>query len=416
MTAVGPATQIPVGSHTNRILLVDDNATNLQLLYQTLDGCGYELLVATNGENAISIAREAQPNLILLDIMMPGIDGFETCRQLKFNEATRDAAIIFMSALDDTNDKVRGLDLGAIDYITKPFQAEEVIARVDTHLTIQQLQRRLTSRNLELNTLNDRMKNNLEAAARVQRSLLPSTLPESEKIQFAWTYQPCDELAGDSLGIFRIDEQHIGMYVLDVVGHGVPAALLSVAATHRLRPSVAKQSIIARSTGDDHGTTIVPPTEVANQLNQLFPMADSDNRFFTMVYVVINTHNGYLRYSAAGHPGPLIQRADGTTESLDSTGLPIGVIDEYTYEGGEAQLQAGDRVYLYSDGVFEEMNEHKELFGFDRFLNVLTASRSASLEDGLSHVIASIKSWSKRAAFTDDVTIVATELTAGPDG
>ena len=130
-----------------RILLVDDNPTNLQVLFQTLEGRGYKLLVAKSGEDALKIARKAQPHLVLLDIMMPGMDGYETCRKLKEAPETRESAVIFLSALDDTKDKVRGLEQGAVDFITKPFQGEEVLARVDTHLTIQRLKGDLQARN-----------------------------------------------------------------------------------------------------------------------------------------------------------------------------------------------------------------------------------------------------------------------------
>ncbi len=130
-----------------RILLVDDNPTNLQVLFQTLEGQGYKLLIAKSGEDALKIARKAQPHLVLLDIMMPGIDGYETCQKLKEDPETRESAVIFLSALDDTADKVRGLEQGAVDFITKPFQGEEVLARVDTHLTIQRLKADLKAQN-----------------------------------------------------------------------------------------------------------------------------------------------------------------------------------------------------------------------------------------------------------------------------
>ena len=136
------------------ILLVDDNPTNLHVLFQTLSGRGYKLLIAKSGKQALHIARQVQPVLILLDILMPGLDGYETCRQLKADPVTREAAVIFLSALGETHDKVRGLELGAVDYITKPFQAEEVIARVHTHLTIHRLQQQLSRRNQELDAAN----------------------------------------------------------------------------------------------------------------------------------------------------------------------------------------------------------------------------------------------------------------------
>jgi two-component system sensor histidine kinase ChiS len=140
---------------TEAILLVDDNPTNLQLLFETLDGRGYKLLIAKDGKTALSIARKACPNLILLDIMMPEIDGYEVCRQLKADPATEEIPIIFLSALTDTKDKVQGLDLGAVDYVTKPFQPDEVIARVHTHLTVYRLKKALDEKNIELQEAND---------------------------------------------------------------------------------------------------------------------------------------------------------------------------------------------------------------------------------------------------------------------
>jgi len=136
-------------------LLVDDNTTNLQILHETLAGLGHKFLIAKDGESALTIAHKAKPSLILLDIMMPGIDGFEVCRRLKADPETEAIPVIFFTALDDTKDKVKGFDLGAVDYVSKPFQAEEVIARVNTHLTINRLRKRLAEKNRELKTTND---------------------------------------------------------------------------------------------------------------------------------------------------------------------------------------------------------------------------------------------------------------------
>jgi DNA-binding NtrC family response regulator len=140
----------PQKAHGPQILLVDDNPTNLQVLYQTLEGHGYRLLAARSGKDALAIAQRAVPDLILLDVMMPDLDGFDTCARLKADARTRDCAIIFLSALKEPRDKVRGLELGAVDFVNKPFQAEEVLARVRTHLTIRDLQKQLRRRNEEL--------------------------------------------------------------------------------------------------------------------------------------------------------------------------------------------------------------------------------------------------------------------------
>lgn len=140
----------PPPTDPDRILLVDDDPANLDILRQALDGRGYKLLVATSGEDALRVALRARPSLVLLDVLMPGMDGYETCRRLKGDPATADAAVIFLSALEDARDKVRGLEAGAVDFVTKPFQPEEVVARVHTHLTVQRLQAQLESRNADL--------------------------------------------------------------------------------------------------------------------------------------------------------------------------------------------------------------------------------------------------------------------------
>src|SRR6476661_5773855 len=142
--------EAPVAEDADRILLVDDDATNLDVLRHTLDGRGYRLFVTRSGENAIEVARRVQPALVLLDVVMPGIDGYETCRRLKEDPQTREAAVIFLSSLDEAKDKVRGLEVGAVDFVSKPFQKDEVVARVNTHLTLQRLRRQLEARNAEL--------------------------------------------------------------------------------------------------------------------------------------------------------------------------------------------------------------------------------------------------------------------------
>src|SRR5262245_26985228 len=142
--------QAPPADDADRILLVDDDATNLDVLRHTLDGRGYRLFVTRSGESAIEVARRVRPGLVLLDVVMPGIDGYETCRRLKEDPETAEAAVIFLSSLDEAKDKVRGLEVGAVDFVSKPFQKDEVVARVNTHLTLQRLRRQLETRNAEL--------------------------------------------------------------------------------------------------------------------------------------------------------------------------------------------------------------------------------------------------------------------------
>ena len=175
---------------TESILLVDDQPANLQVLMNTLERLGCKLLVAKNGETALTIAQKVRPDLILLDIMMPGIDGFEVCRRLKANPDTEKIPVIFLSALDDTGDKVRGLQLGAVDYVAKPFQPEEVIARVNTHLTIHRLNR-------EVQQQRDELEHELKVVSKLQRNLLPERLPQVHGLKLAVHYETSRYAGGD---------------------------------------------------------------------------------------------------------------------------------------------------------------------------------------------------------------------------
>ncbi|MBN1346431.1 MAG: SpoIIE family protein phosphatase [Phycisphaerae bacterium] len=406
-------------SDPERVMLVDDNPTNLQVLHQTLSGRGYELRIAKSGEDALAIARKARPALMLLDIMMPpGIDGYEVCRRLKADPETRDVDVIFLSALDDTKDKVKGLELGAVDYIAKPFQAEEVIARVNTHLTVHRLRRDLARRNDDLEAANARieaanvrMKRDLEAAAKVQHALLPTELPELPGARFAWRYRPCEELAGDSLNVFAVDDGHVCMYVLDVSGHGVQSSLLSVSVTHSLALYSDRSSLIREPSGD--GYRVVGPAEVARRLNEIYPMDFEGGAplYFTLSYGILDTRTGVYRYATAGHPGPIVLPAGGAPHFTDWPATPIGTLRGAEYEEHELRLDPGDRLYLHSDGVTEEQNGRKEQFERDRLLAVIERSRQSSLDESLDAIIREVVSWRGDDHFTDDVSLLAVEIT-----
>lgn len=398
------------GIPTESILIVDDNPTNLQLLFHTLSGRGHRILVADGGEAALKIAARTEPSLVLLDIMMPDMDGYEVCRRIKGDPVTRDSDVIFLSALDKTEDKVLGLELGAVDYITKPFQPAEVTARVDTHLTIQRLRRSLEVRNRELQAANQRMRADLAAAARVQGAMLPSVSPDNDRLSAAWAWKPCDELAGDSLNVFAFDGRYLGMYVLDVSGHGVPAALLSVTVSRSLSPHADRFSLVTETRDGEPGFSIVAPVEVANRLNKVYPMDREARLFFTIVYGVLDTDSGEFRYVAAGHPGPLVIRHNGEVETRQAGGIPIGVLPEAPYEEGVVQLYGGDRLFAYTDGIFEERNPAGEEFGLDRLSQTLSGSTGSSLQQTVDLLIDGLAEWRGDCPARDDITLLGLEM------
>ena len=393
----------------DRILLVDDDPTNLQILFETLSGRSYQLLTATSGQQALAIAAKAHPTLILLDIMMPELDGFETCERLMANPDTAESAVIFLSALDETKEKVRGLELGAVDYISKPFHAQEVIARVETHVKLHRLEQSLIRKNRELEEINRRMRLDLEAAARVQRSFLPESSPNTGGADFVWTYRPCEELGGDSLNVWAFDDRYVGVYVLDVSGHGASSALLAVNIARSLSTNGTGISLITQSTEDLEWGPAVSPAKVAAQLNKLYPMDNRNHLFFTLLYGVLDTQDGSFRFVCAGSPGPLLIRRDGTLEVCTSPGLPIGLVKDSQYEDATLQLEPGDRMYLYSDGLSEERNDAGEMFGRKRLGAVISENGSLTLGQSVEALIGEVENWRGNSHLRDDIAIVAVE-------
>jgi CheY-like chemotaxis protein len=256
---------------TASILVVDDVSANLQVLSGMLKERGYTVRPVPRGELALRAARKNPPDLILLDINMPEMNGFEVCRHLKADQALRGIPVIFISALNENLDKVNAFACGGVDYITKPFQMEELHARVETHLKLRRLQVELEETNSRLESINGRMSRDLEAAARIQKTFLPSVTPAVSGLEFAWCYRPCDELAGDALNIIPLGGNRVGLYILDVSGHGVSAALLSVTLSRLLSPPSEPSSILIRNRENLAVTPleVTPPADVADRLNQL---------------------------------------------------------------------------------------------------------------------------------------------------
>lgn len=328
-----------------RILLVDDNPTNLQVLFRTLEGRGYNLLIAKNGETALTIARKALPELILLDIMMPDIDGYEVCRQLKGDPATSEIPVIFLSALDDTKDKVKGLDLGAVDYIAKPFQADEVIARVNTHLTIYRLKR-------EVQQQKDELEHELQTVTDVQRDLLPKRLPEIDGMKISAYYKTSRYAGGDYYDIVELPDNRWGFIVADAEGHSTPAAVRMAMTCTLLQAYPGVQ---------------VEPDEVLKHINNHLCKVVGTS-FVTAIYAVYDGRNRTLRVARAGHMPPLLYRpSEGETAELDCEGTFAMGIEPYDHVPvTQMGLRSGDRLLFYTDGLTERFNPAGEIYGLER--------------------------------------------------
>ncbi len=340
---------------------------------------------------------------------MPEMNGYEVCEQLKTDEKLQGIPVIFISALTEQLDKVKAFAIGGVDYITKPFQMEELHARVETHLKLRRLQIELEDTNARLANANERMSRDLRAAAKIQETFLPREVPQFPGFDFAWIYQPCDELAGDGLNIIPLGNGKVGLYVLDVSGHGVAAALLSVTLSRLLSPPSEPSTILIQKGDVGRQFDITPPAEVAARLNQLFPFDTATEQFATLVYGILNTATGEFRYVSAGHPGPVHLPFSADPVILESQGFPIGLAGD-AFEERVVRLGAGDCLYLYSDGAPEAMDSGGKQFGTDRLLDAIGQVRSAPLKEGLAIVMEAVASWHGAAKPQDDISILAVEV------
>ena len=340
---------------------------------------------------------------------MPEMNGYEVCEKLKADAKLKGIPVIFISALTEQLDKVKAFAIGGVDYLTKPFQMEELHARVETHLKLRRLQLELEEANVRLAKINERMSRDLKAAAKIQETFLPRDLPRVTGMDFAWIYRPCDELAGDGLNVIPLGDGRFGLYVLDVSGHGVASALLSVTLSRLLSPPPDPSSTLIQNGDVSDRFDIKPPAEVAAHLNRLFPFDAATEQLTTMVYGILNTSTGEFHYVSAGHPGPVHLGCGALPVILESDGFPIGLAND-TYEERSVRLKQGDRLYLYSDGIPEAMNPEGEQFGNDRLLEAIGKTRSESLQASVAFLLEEITRWHGSASPHDDISILAVEV------
>jgi sigma-B regulation protein RsbU (phosphoserine phosphatase) len=256
----------------------------------------------------------------------------------------------------------------------------------------------------------ERIRREIDAAARVQRALLPTSLPQADRVRFAYRYQPCATLGGDALNVFWLDAKSIGLYLLDVSGHGVAASLLSVALARVLSTSFAASTA---PTATETAAPPAAPAEVARRLNRWLLSQPTSEQYFTMIFAVVDAKSLLMRYVSAGHPPMLLARADGGVEWLSSTGIPVGLDEDAEFEEGVLQLTPGDRLLLYSDGVTEAPNGLGEMFGAERLRSAMTASAGASLEPMLVSLDDEVQTWCGGAP-VDDVSLLALEILSSP--
>ncbi len=388
------------------ILVVDDSRVSRRLLRGILAREGFDVLEAADGREGIAKAVAEAPGLILLDIEMPLLDGFEVCGALKSDPVTAEVPIVFLSSLDQAAQKVHGLELGAADYVTKPFDRSEVLERVKTQLRLSRLTRSLKQVNRELIRQRESLDADLHAAAEIQRSLLPGGDVETGPLEIAWRYQPCTSIGGDIFNVLQLTADETAIYIADVAGHGVPSALVSISISNQLTGRWLLGSVGASTSGETLG-----PADVLRRLDSEYPIERFD-RYFTISYLVLDTTSGRLRYCSAGHPPPLTMGLDSEIHRLDEGGPLIGLGEGLEFVEGETWLQPGDRILLYTDGVTEAPDSDGAMLGVDGLESLLEESRSCSGEEACSRLEALLADRCGSISAHDDVSFMIIDWSA----
>jgi len=409
--------QEPINLNSADILIVDDIPANLNVLCQALESEGYNIIAAPSGEVALQIAARTQPDLILLDIMMPGMDGFETCRRLKTNQSTADIPVIFITAKDETKSIVEGFQVGGVDYITKPFRHEEVRVRVKTHLTIKQLRDRLREAKDELEEAYNRLEadnarktEELETAHVIQKGFLPVSPPELPYLEIAAFQKPATEVGGDYYDFFvggtgtaaktELSHSKLVLAIGDAAGHDVGASLM-VSATKTALMTIDEPDL----------------TKKVSKMNTVLKQINS-HRLLNMALVLIelsyDTNANIVRAKAVGGgiPPLYILRSNGSIEEIIIKGLPLGAMETAKYTSTEFQLEKSDVLILMSDGLPERFNDKDEMLSDVRL--VAEIERAGKTQPSASGILeALVKSgddWSNNTPQNDDVTLVVLKV------
>ncbi len=394
------------------ILIIDDSASERLLLEEALSG--YGLLTASTGEEGLRAAAEKNPDLILLSASLKDGSGFEVGRSLKRGFGEEEPPLIFISARAAPEDRIRGLELGAADFICGPLVPGELLARVRNRLEIHRLNRRLRRTNeklssalAEIRNQNQTLKKELEAAAAVQRALLPGPAGEIPNLNLEWRLSPSASVAGDLLDWFVLDGSRVGFYVVDVSGHGAASGLLAASIHQALAPRSDRSGLVRTLVPDSGGWAPTPPEEIGRELEKIFPY-ERFEKYFTLVYGILNHRTGVLSYLTAGHPRPILVPERGELKELETTGPPIG-LEAGGFESAEAIMEPGDRLFVYSDGITEAESENG-FYGLQRLLETLRAARETDLGGFLDTVMADLAAFQETKAPLDDVACLGLEL------
>ncbi|MDL1912498.1 response regulator [Chloroflexi bacterium CFX6] len=381
-----------------RILIVDDEPYNVDYLQQELSDRNFELIAASNGQEALKKIRAASPDLVLLDIMMPVMDGFAVLEQVKADAATRDIPVIVISASNDLKSVVKGIQHGAEDYLPKPFEPVLLHARISASLDRKRLrdQEQLYLKGLE---------RELEIGREIQEGFLPAELPRAEGWEIAAYFKAAREVAGDFYDAFHLPDGTIGLVIADVCDKGVGAALFMTLFRSLIRAAATAEFFTRETAAQD---------PIAARLERSISLANDyiakthgrTGMFATVFFGILDPKSGLLTYVNAGHEPPVIVRADGAQTRLPKTGLAVGLLAGFKFTQKTHQFESGDLFFAFTDGAPECKNPRGEFFEREPLLALLDP-KTESAGTLLLDIESRLREHIAEAVQFDDITMLA---------
>jgi phosphoserine phosphatase RsbU/P len=379
-----------------QILVIDDDPVIQMVLKKTLHGEGYQVTAVGSGEAGIAAAQTLRPALIICDWLMTGMDGLEVCCQVKADPQLAMTFFILLTSRSGIDDRVRGLDTGADDFLPKPIEVNELRARVRSGLRLYQSAQDLQQLAQDLHTQKEHLEAELAEAAAYVQSLLPP--PLTGAIRAEARFLPSSQLGGDCFDYFWLDQDCLATYLLDVSGHGLRAALLSVSVQNILR----SQSL--------PNVDFYEPSGVLSALNEVFEMDRHRNCYFTLWYGVYDRRKRQLLYAAAGHPPAILLSPPQSdlpvkAKQLKTRGLPIGMLISSQYSSESCDIPLGSTLFVFSDGIYEIMQPDGIPWSLDEFIETLTKLHGTG-DDSPDTIFQTVQSLTGVPQFEDDCSLL----------
>ena len=380
------------------VLIVTNDADDQRVLQRLMAGAGFDTKVAAEGDRGLEIARRDDIDLVLLDTLLPGLDGYEVLERLRGVRESAQIPVVLITSADQMAERSRGLDLGAADYVSRPFDRQVVLARVRAHLLNRQLSREADRLRAEVDEQQAILTEDRRGAADIQRALLPANL-DTPRLATGAAFQPFPHIGGDVFNVVPLNDRETAAYIVDISGHGVSSALLTVSLTQHLSGPFG----LLRKNTDR-----VSPAVIMRQLEAEYPQ-ERFGKHFSIALFVLDLTSGRYRYCSAGHPAPFVVRSRGSIEHLSAGGPVIGMGLGLPFNEGEGDLQAGDRVVLYTDGITNDESASGERFGHRSLEQFFADHRAEPLGDVCAALLDTLSARRGDAPPSDDLALLALE-------